>query len=114
MKNNRAAEILRRHTNLGYGIVIEGDTKKIEEALSIAIGALGKHDKEDEIETLIKPYYDNAFVGCVQQGWQCPICNRVYSPYTFMCYYCGQAVTTTTSIGTGEPLVKDKKNDEVN
>lgn len=25
----------------------------------------------------------------VQQGWQCPICKRVYSPFTMMCYYCG-------------------------
>ena len=24
-----------------------------------------------------------------QQGWQCPICKRVYSPMTSMCYYCG-------------------------
>ncbi len=24
-----------------------------------------------------------------QQGWQCPICKRVYSPFTMMCYYCG-------------------------
>lgn len=24
-----------------------------------------------------------------QQGWQCPICGRVYSPTTMMCLYCG-------------------------
>ena len=24
-----------------------------------------------------------------QQGWQCPICKRVYSPSTMMCFYCG-------------------------
>lgn len=23
------------------------------------------------------------------QGWQCPICKRVYSPFTHMCMYCG-------------------------
>lgn len=36
----------------------------------------------------------------VQQGWQCPICHRVYSPMTFMCYYCGgeqKTITYTTS-----------------
>ena len=22
------------------------------------------------------------------QGWQCPICKRVYSPMTMMCFYC--------------------------
>lgn len=37
----------------------------------------------------------------VQQGWQCPICKRVYSPLTFMCYYCGDNTVTTTSTGTG-------------
>jgi len=30
----------------------------------------------------------------VQQGWQCPICNRVYSPFTMMCYYCGADMRT--------------------
>ena len=25
----------------------------------------------------------------VQKGWQCPVCNRVYSPTTVMCLYCG-------------------------
>ena len=29
-----------------------------------------------------------------QQGWQCPICKRVYSPTTPMCYYCGNGATT--------------------
>ena len=24
-----------------------------------------------------------------QQGWQCPICKKVYSPSTPWCYYCG-------------------------
>ena len=33
-----------------------------------------------------------------QQGWQCPICGRVYSPFTPMCYYCGgeQKIETST------------------
>ena len=26
--------------------------------------------------------------GWVQKGWQCPICLRVYSPFTPMCWYC--------------------------
>ena len=29
----------------------------------------------------------------VSQGWQCPICGRVYSPMTPMCMYCGNAVS---------------------
>lgn len=36
-----------------------------------------------------------------QQGWQCPICKRVYSPLTMMCYYCGGEAVTRTSTGTG-------------
>ena len=35
----------------------------------------------------------------VSQGWQCPICKRVYSPYMSMCMYCGngkQAYTVST------------------
>lgn len=36
------------------------------------------------------------------QGWQCPICKRVYSPFTQMCLYCGnQETQTTTSSNTG-------------
>jgi uncharacterized OB-fold protein len=34
------------------------------------------------------------------QGWVCPICHRVYSPITPMCYYCGgeqKTITYTTS-----------------
>lgn len=35
-----------------------------------------------------------------QQGWQCPVCGRVYSPITPMCYYCGgeqKTITYTTN-----------------
>lgn len=31
-------------------------------------------------------HQDNLFVN---KGWQCPICGRVYSPTTSMCFYCG-------------------------
>lgn len=30
---------------------------------------------------------DNIFVN---KGWQCPICGRVYSPITPMCFYCSR------------------------
>ena len=36
-----------------------------------------------------------------QQGWQCPICGRVYSPATMMCLYCSngkESVATTHTI----------------
>lgn len=31
------------------------------------------------------------------QGWQCPICKRVYSPTTPMCYSCGNFRETITT-----------------
>ena len=37
---------------------------------------------------------------CIQQGWQCPICHRIYSPITPMCYYCGDATKNSTTTGT--------------
>lgn len=32
-----------------------------------------------------------------QQGWQCPICKRVYSPFTPSCFCCGNEKTITTT-----------------
>ncbi len=37
-------------------------------------------------------------IGFIPQGWQCPVCKRVYSPMTPMCYHCGDSKTVT--IGT--------------
>ena len=31
------------------------------------------------------------------QGWQCPICKRVYSPFTPCCFNCGAEAVTKTS-----------------
>ena len=31
------------------------------------------------------------------QGWQCPICKRVYSPTTPMCFYCGNGITVSST-----------------
>lgn len=33
----------------------------------------------------------------VQQGWQCPICKKVYSPTTIMCLYCGDTKYNTSA-----------------
>jgi len=38
-----------------------------------------------------------------QQGWQCPICKRVYSPFTTMCGYCGGG--TVISTGSTGPRI---------
>jgi uncharacterized OB-fold protein len=35
----------------------------------------------------------------IPQGWQCPVCNKVYSPTTPMCFTCPQ--TTKSSSNTG-------------
>ena len=31
------------------------------------------------------------------QGWQCPVCGRVYSPTTPMCFSCGNGEVVTTN-----------------
>ena len=34
------------------------------------------------------------------QGWQCPVCKRVYSPSYPWCIFCGNETTTTTTTTT--------------
>ena len=48
-----------------------------------------------------------------QQGWQCPICKTVYSPFTPMCCYCGQAGMTKTTTGTGTADIDWQKQQSV-
>lgn len=44
------------------------------------------------------------------QGWQCPICKRVYSPFVQMCMYCGKKETLPIiSINTGGLPQEQKK-----
>ena len=38
-----------------------------------------------------------------QQGWQCPICKRIYSPFTPMCYNCGGEASTSTPFCGSDP-----------
>lgn len=47
------------------------------------------------------------------QGWQCPICKRVYSPFTSMCPYCGgnEVITTTTTFKNSTGDYKDFSNE---
>lgn len=34
----------------------------------------------------------------IQQGWQCPLCKRVYSPSTSCCFvYGGEGITKTST-----------------
>lgn len=34
------------------------------------------------------------------QGWRCPVCGRVYSPTTPMCFYCSNKEGTVQTTGT--------------
>lgn len=45
----------------------------------------------------------------VEQGWQCPVCHRIYSPLTIMCLYCGNKTETTvaTTITSTSALEKN-------
>ena len=48
--------------------------------------------------------YTYTYHAPVQQGWQCPICQRVYSPTTCMCFTCGkQEVKTTDNTSDNNP-----------
>ena len=45
----------------------------------------------------------------IQQGWQCPCCNKVYSPTTQMCFYCPPKVTAASnSTPQRKPLTDEK------
>ena len=35
----------------------------------------------------------------IEQGWQCPVCKRIYNPRQEMCLYCGgeNKITSSTS-----------------
>lgn len=52
----------------------------------------------------INPY--NGIFG--QQGWICPKCGRVYSPYTQMCPYC-QPENITNSISFSNTNIEKEK-----
>lgn len=43
------------------------------------------------------------------QGWQCPICKRVYSPFVHMCTYCGNKEVETTILPNTKELNQGKK-----
>lgn len=47
---------------------------------------------------------DNPFI---QQGWQCPICNRIYSPQTSICLYCNKERSTFASTKTNPLVIND-------
>ena len=42
----------------------------------------------------------------IEQGWQCPICKRVYTPGVPMCFYCGGDAKITTKV---EPDLEETK-----
>lgn len=44
-----------------------------------------------------------------QQGWQCPICKRVYSPFTPCCFTCGAEGVTKTSTGSTDWVEHQKE-----
>ena len=50
--------------------------------------------------------YNPNYYNWAPEGWRCPVCGRVYSPTTPMCFYCsnqeGTIQTTGTSINDDE------------
>lgn len=45
---------------------------------------------------------DNDYNMLIPQGWQCPICKRVYSPAYPWCVFCGNEKTETTTTYTAD------------
>ncbi len=43
---------------------------------------------------------DGDYLMSIPQGWQCPICKRVYSPSYPWCNFCGNEKTETTTCTT--------------
>lgn len=43
-----------------------------------------------------------------QQGWICPKCGRVFSPYTPMCLYCNKETPANIGSSTGKSFEDDK------
>lgn len=53
------------------------------------------------------------FEGFARQGWQCPLCKRVYSPDTSMCFYCGNGGKDNFVYGTSTTGIFNVDIDEV-
>lgn len=53
--------------------------------------------KEEKEELSLENFQHNLF-SAAMQGWQCPICKRVYSPFTHMCLYCNNKEITTITL----------------
>ena len=49
--------------------------------------------------------YNPNYINWAPEGWRCPVCGRVYSPTTPMCFYCSNQEVT---YGTGTSI-NDRK-----
>lgn len=58
--------------------------------------------------------YQYPFITFPRQGWQCPVCSKVYSPDVPSCFTCGQnmTVTCTDSSKVSIPQIQDFTFDE--
>lgn len=76
-----------------------------EIALDIKINNYGESTSGNNLNFV--DYHNSGFA---PQGWQCPICGRVYSPSTPMCYYCSRKTETITTTSTAIPQPDTKNN----
>ena len=49
----------------------------------------------------------NTYGGGIAQGWMCPRCGQVYSPFVMMCGTCGPTITSGDSTNVVEATVGD-------
>lgn len=47
-----------------------------------------------------------------QQGWICPKCGRVYSPFTQMCLYCKPNTNTISNTTVSEEKLRENRKTE--
>lgn len=49
-------------------------------------------------------------INYAQQGWQCPLCKRIYSPTIPECLHCNNNETTLTTTTENLELLKEEDN----
>lgn len=72
----------------------------------------------EEERTVVSDIFFPSESSVIRQGWQCPVCRRVYSPDTVMCLKCGDAETITVTYsgtdGTTGSVTHQYKQPDIN
>jgi hypothetical protein len=69
----------------------------MSEQVSTATGTPGDPFPYNWNPTVNFPYYPYSPPVYVQQGWQCPVCQKVYAPFMPICSTCPPKIVTGTN-----------------